>query len=247
VIKGWRREDVLIKAAINGGRVRAEHSAIPITPEQQAKEAAGAVAAGAGAIHVRGSDGRESLAPDDIARALAEIHAACPGTPVGVSTGAWIAADASQRLSLVRGWNVLPDFASVNVHEDGAIELIRLLLDRGVGVEGGVWNAQAAQTLRGSGLAHECLRVLIEPAEDGGDAMTNFKEIEAALGQVAPSRLLHGLGASAWEFVALAAQRGYDTRTGLEDTLTLPDGSVAKNNAALVTAALRIVAKVDLR
>lgn len=237
---------MLIKAAINGGRTRAEHPGIPVTPEQQAEEAAAAVAAGAGAIHVhvRGSDGRESLAPDEVARALELIRAACPGTAVGVSTGAWIAADASRRLSLVRGWKVLPDFASVNVHEDGAIELIRLLLDRRVGVEAGVWNARAAQTLRGSGLAHECLRVLIEPAEDGGDAMTNLKQIEAALGQAAPSRLLHGLDASAWEFVALAAERGYDTRTGLEDTLTLPDGSVAENNARLVTEALRIVTKV---
>ena len=65
--------------------------------------------------------------------------------------------------------------------------------------------------------------------------------------QAPPSRLLHGVGASAWEFVALAAERGYDTRTGLEDTLTMPDGSIAENNAGLVAAALGIVAKVRLR
>ena len=34
------------------------------------------------------------------------------------------------------------------------------------------------------------------------------------------------------------------TRTGFEDTLTLPDGSLAESNAALVAAARRIVAKV---
>jgi beta-keto acid cleavage enzyme len=52
-----------MKAAINGGRARAEHPAIPITLEEQAKDAAAVIAAGAGAIHlrVRGSDGRESL------------------------------------------------------------------------------------------------------------------------------------------------------------------------------------------
>jgi uncharacterized protein (DUF849 family) len=142
---------------------------------------------------------------------------------------------------------VLPDFASVNVHEEGAIELIKLLLDREVGVEAGIWNGRAAQTLQGSGLVHKCLRVLIEPAADGGDARKNVDDIEAALGQAAaPSRLLHGLDASAWEFLTLAAERGYDTRTGLEDTLRLPDGSVAANNAALVVAALRIVSKVAL-
>jgi uncharacterized protein (DUF849 family) len=237
---------VLIQAAINGGRTRKDHPAVPITSEQQAEEAAAAVAAGAGEIHVhvRGSDGRESLAPDDVAHALSAIRAACPSIAVGVSTGAWIAADTRQRLSLIRGWKVLPDFASVNVHEGGAIELIQLLLDRRVGVEVGVWTAQAAQTLRDSGLAHECLRVLIEPAEGGCDAMTNFKQIETELGQARTSRLLHGLDGSAWEFIALAAERGYDTRTGFEDTLMLPDGTVAKNNAALVAAALRIVTKV---
>jgi uncharacterized protein (DUF849 family) len=237
---------VLIKAAINGGRTRTEHPVIPVTPEEQAKEAAAAAAAGAGAIHVhtRGSDFRESLEPDDVARALEAIRASCPGVPVGVSTGAWISPDVSTRLSSVASWKVLPHFASVNVHEDGALELIRLLLDRGIGVEAGVWNALAARVLRDSGLANQCLRVLIEPAEDGGDAMTNLEQIEATLGRLSTPRLLHGLDASAWVFVALAAARGYDTRTGLEDTLTLPDGSIAPNNAALVAAAKRLVASV---
>lgn len=49
---------MLIKAAINGARTRSEYPAVPITPSEQAEEAAVAVAAGAGAVHVhiRGSD-----------------------------------------------------------------------------------------------------------------------------------------------------------------------------------------------
>ena len=239
------RSQVLIEAAINGTRTRAEHPAIPITPAQQASEAAGAVAAGAGAVHVhiRDSDGQESLAPEDVARALEAIHAACPGTPVGVSTGAWIVPNVSHRLSLIRAWDVLPSFASVNMHEEGALEVIGLLLDRGVGVEAGIWNSQAASTLLDSGLADQCLRMLLEPAEEPGDPGLNLARIEAALDRVSCPRLLHGLEASAWEFVKLAAHRGYDTRTGFEDTLTLPDGSLAESNAALVAAARRIIAK----
>jgi beta-keto acid cleavage enzyme len=87
------------------------------------------------------------------------------------------------------------------------------------------------------------LRVLIEPAEEPGDARANLEPIEAALAPVSCPRLLHGLGASAWEFVRLAAERAYDTRTGFEDTLTLPDGSLAESNATLVAAARRIIAK----
>ena len=82
---------------------------------------------------------------------------------------------------------------------------------------------------------------MIEPAEEPGDARANLEEIETALGNVSRPCLLHGLGASAWMFVKLAAERGYDTRTGFEDTLKLPDGSLAESNAALVAAARRVV------
>jgi uncharacterized protein (DUF849 family) len=236
---------VLIEAAINGTRTRAEHPAIPITAAQQANEAAAAVAEGAGAVHVhvRGSDGQESLEPEDVASAVQAIRTACPEIPVGISTGAWIVPDISHRLSLISAWDVLPSFASVNVHEDGALQVIRLLLRRGIGVEAGIWTAQAAETLLASGLSDECLRLLIEPAEEPGDAGANLARIEAALGRVSCPRLLHGLNASAWEFVRLAAKRAYDTRAGFEDTLTLPDGSLAESNAALVAAARRIIAK----
>ncbi len=122
--------------------------------------------------------------------------------------------------------------------------MIRLVREKGIGVEAGIWNAQAAETLVRSGLADACLRILIEPAEEAGDVRANLVHIEAALRRVSRARLLHGVGAVAWELTALAAKRHYDTRTGFEDTLTLPDGSRAENNAALVAAGLRIVAEV---
>ena len=43
--------------------------------------------------------------------------------------------------------------------------------------------------------------------------------------------------------IELAGRRGYDTRVGLEDTLTLPDGSRAEGNAALVAAAIAITSR----
>ena len=128
------------------------------------------MASGAGAIHVHVHDdnGKESVAPDDVARRLNAIRAVCPHTPVGISTGAWIVRDAAKRMELVRKWATLPDFASVNVHEEGAIKLIRVLLDiKGIGVEVGVWNQRDAEILISSGLADECLRLLLEPIEPG--------------------------------------------------------------------------------
>jgi len=234
---------MLVKAAINGSRTPKEHPSIPVTPQQQAVESAAAVAAGAGAIHVhvRGTDGRESISPDDSARALEAIRAACPGVPVGVSTGAWIVRDVGRRFELIQAWDVLPDFASVNVHEDGAIRLMRLLIGKGIGVEAGVWNAPAVKALSDSGLAGQCLRILIEPGEKRDDARINLEKIEAALGLTSVPRLLHGLNGSAWDMITLAARQGYDMRIGFEDTLWLPDGTRAPTNAALVSAALSIV------
>ena len=91
------------------------------------------------------------------------------------------------------------------------------------------------------GLASDCLRLLLEPAQTPGDAQTRLHGIEAALADVKNPRLLHGFGAAAWAFIELPARRGYDTRVGLEDTLVLPDGTRAWDNAELVAMAWRIL------
>lgn len=51
----------------------------------------------------------------------------------------------------------------------------------------------------------------------------------------------HGFGPNAWPLLEDAISRGYDVRIGLEDTLLMPDGSPAKDNAALVAAAAAMV------
>jgi uncharacterized protein (DUF849 family) len=234
---------MLLKAAINGKRSRNEHPAIPINPNQQAHQAAIAVEAGAGAIHVhpRDRNGHESLARGDLAAALHAIRAECPTTPVGVSTGAWMVPNLDDRIALIAGWNVMPDFAAVNFHEPGALEVFRVLADHGIAVEAGIWNLDAARLFCQSDLASRCLRILIEPAQEPGDAKVRFEEIEAVLQGIECPRLLHGFEASAWEFIALAAGRGYGTRVGFEDTLVLPDGNRAHDNRDLVAAARQII------
>ena len=259
---------MLIKAALIGGRTRAEHPGIPITPAELAASAKECVAAGAGAIHfhVRGPDGRESLDPADVAKALNSIRAAVPGTPVGVSTGAWILRDADLRHDVVSRWKVLPDFASVNFKEEGALPLAELLLCRGVGVEVGLSDVQGTQVFVDSGvqLSHRqvvaemmlsetdvflptgigsrCLRVLLEPFETSTEtALETLEQIEGLLDAAGIDlpRVLHGLNETAWELIDEAAARGYDTRVGFEDILTLPDSKQTPNNAALVTEAYR--------
>jgi uncharacterized protein (DUF849 family) len=95
-----------------------------------------------------------------------------------------------------------------------------------------------------SGLGGRCLRILIEPQEsDLAAASATVLEIEAVLDRssVQPRRLLHGTGPTAWPLLALARERGYDARIGLEDTLTLPDGRRPADNAQLVAAAMMML------
>jgi uncharacterized protein (DUF849 family) len=54
------------------------------------------------------------------------MRLALPGTPLGVSTGAWIAGSGAEREHAVAGWTELPDFASVNFDEAGAEALVLL-------------------------------------------------------------------------------------------------------------------------
>lgn len=237
----------LLQAALNGGRRKEDHPAVPTTAPEVADAAAQCVQAGARAIHVHVRDARglESVAPDDVARCVAALRAATPGTPVGVSTGAWIMPEPELRYRTISDWTVRPDYASVNFHESGAEELAVLLLSRGTGIEVGLPEAVAAERLVRSRLAPRCLRVLIEPqAQELDTALRTVEEIEAVLdaGGVALPRLLHGLDHTAWPLIGTAAARGYDTRIGFEDTLRLPDGTPAPTNAALVTAAHRAFA-----
>src|SRR5207244_897872 len=105
---------VLIKACLNGSRSPDQHPAVPASPEQLAAEAQRAVAAGAGALHVhpRAADGSETLDPAACDAAVLALRHACPGVPVGLSTGAFIEPDPARRLELISAWTERPDFAS---------------------------------------------------------------------------------------------------------------------------------------
>jgi len=237
---------MLLKACLNGSRSPAEHPALPVTPVQLSADTVAAVAAGAQAVHIHPKDatGADTLDAAAVAAALDSVRAAAPGIPIGVTTGAWAVDSQAQRLTAVRDWRVLPDFASVNWHETGAAELAAVLLDRGIGVEAGLWTQRAVASWNSWPRRAGCLRVLLEIVDD----LTPAAAVAAAgelLDALAPSPgipvLLHGEGASAWPILHESVRRRLDVRIGLEDVLLLPNGQLAPNNAALVVAARRII------
>lgn len=223
----------MLQVCLNGPRRRAEHAGLPISPDELAVAAREAVAAGADDIHLhpKTPDGADSLAPDVVASAVMAVRAAVPKVTVGVTTGAWTGGD---RVSHIRKWTVLPDHASVNWHEEGADAVAAALLDKGVAVHAGIFSGtDAAARFRASSLVDRAQRILAEVTPPAVDVDALLADL-AGLSPI----LLHGQDEATWPVLRRAQELGLDTRIGLEDTLTLPDGSPAPDNAALVRAAL---------
>lgn len=240
----------MLQVCVNGAREPSAHPAVSADPARMAAEVADAVDAGADEIHLhpKDDDGRDSLEPLDVDRWVAAFRRACPGVPLGVTTAAWArvsprkATPRASRLAAIEGWTHLPDYASVNWHEEDADDIAALLLSRGVAIEAGIWHEHGAAAWRASPVRSRCLRVLVElpdlpAAEVGGRA----DALIAAVREVEPTApiLLHGEERSTWPALDLAFSRGLDTRIGLEDTLTLPVGATVEGNVALVREALR--------
>ncbi|MGD8211477.1 MAG: 3-keto-5-aminohexanoate cleavage protein [Desulfobacterales bacterium] len=230
-----------LQACLNGSRKMTDHSAVPLTPAALAEDARRVLAAGAVSLHVHSIDeaGVESLAPDVVGETLKAIREACPGVAVGISTAAYIEPNLSRRLTLMDTWSVLPDFVSVNLSEPGIEQVMAVMVQQGVGLEAGIWTAADARFLL-SLTDVSWLRLLLEPWESNPEQAKRIVDtIEDVLGDALPQvpRLIHGTDEAVWPLLERAMRSGHVSRIGLEDTLLLPSGEVATDNAALVRAA----------
>jgi uncharacterized protein (DUF849 family) len=236
---------MIVQACLNGARARDYHPRLPVSIEALLADGWAAVKAGAAELHlhVRGPDGTESLAPEQVEATITALRARVPGTLIGISTGSWIEGDDDRRLAMIDRWRELPDHASVNLNEPGAPAVIERLHRRGVGVEAGLGSVADAERLVRLGLGRLCLRLLIEIEEQTLDeAMSVADGILSVLARAELKKpiLLHGFDDTVWPFVERAVREGLSTRVGLEDGSALPDGSVALSNAELVRAAVQI-------
>jgi 3-keto-5-aminohexanoate cleavage enzyme len=78
----------IIEAALNGGRSRAEHAALPVTPEEIADEARRCAEAGASVVHIHAQD-EAGTARTDLAwyaDTIRAIRAAAPGVLISLTT-----------------------------------------------------------------------------------------------------------------------------------------------------------------
>lgn len=235
--------DHTLQAALNGAR---DHPAVPHTPEELAVEARAAVDAGAKSLHLHPFDeqGRQTLAPEPCAKALAAVRDSCPGVPVSFSTSADIEPDPDRRRELIESWTELPDLVTANLGEEGIHELCKLLVERGIGIEAGLLSLDDAVLFVESGIQSLCERVMVEPLDsDPDDALAHAEAIEKTLDEhgINLEQIHHGDGIASWAVNRRAVERGHGIRTGLEDTTVLPDGGTASGNGELVEAAASLL------
>jgi uncharacterized protein (DUF849 family) len=91
---------------------------------------------------------------------------------------------------------------------------------------------------------NKCYRILIEPeSEEINSALKTIDEIEEILNNyfVKTPRLLHGFNEVVWNILKEAKKRGYDSRIGMEDTIFLENGELAKSNYELLKNANTII------
>lgn len=241
-------QTILVGVALNGER---DHPAAPRSVSQIAEAARAAVDAGAGVLHLHpfGPDGRQTLESGPCGEAILAVRETCPDTPISLSTSAEIEPDPARRLELIDGWEVQPDLVTANQGETGIVDVCELLHSRGVGIEAGLLCHEDAQVFAESDVAVYADRVLVEPLDaDPRTASGHAATMEWVLASagIGLTQMHHGEGPACWAVNQRALTRGHDIRTGIEDTVHLPDGSSAADNAALVKAAVAMVLESGL-
>ena len=249
-------ESVVICAAPTGARRgKADHPAIPITPDEIARVAASCAAAGAQALHlhVRADDDSHSLDPDRYRAAIAAVRAeAGDAMIVQVTTEAVERFTRQEQMAAMRA--LVPEAMSMAVRElipDDASEpeaaaFLAWALTERIGLQFIVYTPDDAERLK------ELVRRGVVP--DTPHAL--FVLGRYTPGQRSEPRDLHPFlvtWPTAWPWtvcafgpleaqcLAEAIELGGHVRVGFENNLYRPDGTLADDNAEQVAAMRRIV------
>jgi len=138
---------MLIKIALNGARPKKQNKYIPQLLSEIENEVKLLYENGNKIFHIHcyDEDGNESLKPNDVNNLVSLVKNISSEIQIGISSGDWIEPDLEKRKSYIKAWENIPDFISVNMIEDDAIEISKLLLSKGVKIEAGINEKKAAE------------------------------------------------------------------------------------------------------
>jgi|SRR5690554_1347257 len=233
---------MFLKIALNGARSKSECEYIPHSLEEIERDVRQLYSSGYTVFHIHCYDdkGKESLEPEAVNNLVNKVKNISPKIKLGISSGEWIEPDLNKRIKLIKSWEKIPDFISVNMIEEGAEKICKVLQDKSVLIEAGINEPKAAEVFVNIEHSYNFCRILIEPEdEEISQALKTVESIEKILNEnnVKIKRLLHGFNSVSWELITEAKLRGYDSRMGMEDTLLLPDGRKAKSNYEIISEA----------
>jgi uncharacterized protein (DUF849 family) len=246
----------MLQVTPNGPWGRDVHPNMPVSLDELIVDLRECFRAGATGVHlhVRDTSGAETLDPavvNETCRQVRDVATeAGVQAEIGLTTGEWIVPDLESRIAMIREWEGV-GCATVNLSEQGFERVMQVMLDAGIGIDVGLWASVEMDALLASGFLPRVQRISIEldPGEPyylSGEPSTLAQQINDALdtaGSACP-RLTHGMNDWTWPLVADAFRRGHDTRVGFEDSVYLPSGAKAQNNAQLVQAALALQASI---
>jgi uncharacterized protein (DUF849 family) len=242
----------MLQVTPNGPWGKDVHPHLPVSLDELISDLSACFDAGADGVHlhVRDQGAAETLDPAAVNETCRRVRAAARDAghvvEIGLTTGAWIVPDLSERIAMIREWEGV-DCATVNLSEAGFERVMSAMVDVGIGIDVGLWAPQEMAILIRSGFLPAAQRISIEldPGEPyflKGDPRTIAQQVNDALDEAGSAcpRLTHGMNTWTWPLVEDAFSRGHHTRVGFEDSVFLPDGKRAKNNAELVAAAVAL-------
>ncbi|MDK1388812.1 3-keto-5-aminohexanoate cleavage protein [Sinorhizobium sp. 8-89] len=244
---------IAIAVAPNGGRrSKADHPALPLTPDELAADATACLESGACMIHihVRDRDGRHLLDAGVYRAAIAAIRAAVDDELViQITSEALGIYRPAEQMEVVR--KVRPEAVSIALrellpdesHETGFAQFLEWLRSERIVPQIILYTPEeaallAALTARGL-IPFEHLPVLFVLGRYAVEQRAMPSDLLAFLAPGMP-RFAHwsvcAFGPREAACVTAGALFGGHVRVGFENNLWLPDGSLASDNAALVAA-----------
>jgi len=239
-----------LMVAPNGARkLKSDHPAVPISIDEIVDTAAKCFFAGADSLHlhVRKADGRHSLDPVLYREAMDEVGRAVPDMPIQITTESAGIFDVETQFATLQ--DVIPKAASVSVREIARDEMLAskvygFCAETDIDVQHILYGSDDFQLLeewRGDGTVPKKLNSVIfvlgqyQPA-----ALAQPEDLQRFLSLPFAKDYKWAMCAFGQNELACAKYAlalGGDIRIGFENNLHRPDGTMAQDNAELVTLA----------
>lgn len=257
-------EPLILTAAITGAETsRRDQPNLPITPEEQAREAKACFEAGARVVHlhVREDDGSPTQRLERFRDSINAIRAAVPEIIIQISTGGAVGEPFEKRLAPLA---LKPDMGTLNAgtlnfgndifinHPTDIVRLAQAFKEYGVVPEVEVYESGmidvVAKLVKQGHIVHTPLHmqfVLGVPGGMSGKPKNLLYMIEHLASEI-PSATWAVAGIGRWHLptAMLALVSGGHIRCGFEDNIFYHKGIVAESNAQLIARIARIASEI---